>query len=284
MAKFSEVDWDNPDNKYRVSFSGGKDSSAMLLKLLELGFPVDSIDYMDVGHDYPEVNDYIEKINNFIQQNYGKSINRMFLKKGWQFEDWFYGKYKRGKREGQMRGFPYVLGACYLSRQKGRTLDRYDRTAYRYIGITYDERRRETDNPRLLYPMIEWEMTAQDGIDYLDSVGLLPKHNKYYTRSGCFWCPMQSIKSSYSLYIRHPDLWEQLKIWESQSPHGWNLEGRTTKDIEGRVKRDLIDGKLNLKDVLDDRTDEEIEQTRERLMREEVEPISMKGRKGLKFN
>ncbi len=265
MAKFKDVDWNNKDASFRVSYSGGKDSSAMLLMLLEKGFPVTTIDFMDVGYEYPEVYEYIDKVNSFVEENYGKTINKIPLKEEWQFEKWFYGKYKSGLHEGSMRGFPRVLGRCYLSRQKARTLDRYDRESYRYIGIGWNERQRETTSPRLLYPLIEWQVTEDECVEYLRDKNLLPGHKRYYRRSGCWWCPKQSVKSSMSLYIRHPELWNELKKMEKESPVGWNLPGRETKDIEQRVRNEILSGKIDLSYYLDDKTEEEIEETHKRI-------------------
>lgn len=41
--------------RYVVSLSGGKDSTAMLLRLLEEGRPVDEIVFCDTGWEYPEI-------------------------------------------------------------------------------------------------------------------------------------------------------------------------------------------------------------------------------------
>lgn len=251
MAKFKDVNFKDPDATFRVSYSGGKDSTAMLLMLLEKGYPVTSIDFMDSEWEYPEVYEFLDKVDEYILEKYGKKINRLkMLKEEWKFERWFYGKYLSGRNEGEVRGFPRVLGRCYLSRQKGRTLDRYDRQSYRYIGIGWNEKHRESDNPRLLYPLIEWQVTEEDCINYLKENNLYPDHNKYYTRNGCWWCPKQSTKSARSLYLRHPELWEQLKEMEKISPHGWNLPGRTTDELEEKFEREIEGGKIDVNDYL----------------------------------
>ena len=43
------------DTKYIVNLSGGKDSTAMLLMLLEKGCPVDYILFADTGKDFPQM-------------------------------------------------------------------------------------------------------------------------------------------------------------------------------------------------------------------------------------
>lgn len=267
MAKFSDVDFTNPDNTFRVSFSGGKDSAAMVIMLLEKGYPVTSIDFMDSKNEYPELYEYIDRVDKYLSEKYNMHINIIPIKEEWEFEKWFYSGYTSGKHKGEMRGFPKVLSRmCYLTRQKGRMLDRYDTTSYRYIGIGSNESRRVSDNPRLLYPLVEWNVTEDQCVEYLKEIDLMPTHKKYYTRSGCWWCPKQSVQSSFSLYIRHPDLWQRLKTLESESPHGWNLPGRTTDDLELKLKKYVTSGKVDLKKFLDDKTEDEYESTYQRIM------------------
>lgn len=51
--------------KHIVKFSGGKDSTAMLL-LLERGLPVDEIIFCDTGCEYPEVYEHIKAVEKYI--------------------------------------------------------------------------------------------------------------------------------------------------------------------------------------------------------------------------
>jgi peptidoglycan/xylan/chitin deacetylase (PgdA/CDA1 family) len=50
------------------------------------------------------------------------------------------------------------------------------------------------------------------------------------------------------LYIRHPDLWKELKEMEKISPHGWNMPGRTTSELEERFEKEIEFGEINLED------------------------------------
>jgi len=51
-----------------VSFSGGKDSTAMLLRLLELKCEIQEIVFADTGFEFPELYKYIEKIEQHINK------------------------------------------------------------------------------------------------------------------------------------------------------------------------------------------------------------------------
>ena len=45
-----------------VSFSGGKDSTAMLLRMIEEDYPIDIILYCDTGLEFPEMEEHIYKV------------------------------------------------------------------------------------------------------------------------------------------------------------------------------------------------------------------------------
>ena len=55
-------------NYYIVSFSGGKDSTAMLLKLIEENRPIDEIIFIDTGLEFQEMYEHIKKVENFINR------------------------------------------------------------------------------------------------------------------------------------------------------------------------------------------------------------------------
>ena len=52
--------------KYIVSFSGGKDSTAMLLRLLEEGRPVDDIVFCDTTAEFPQMYEHIAQVEKYI--------------------------------------------------------------------------------------------------------------------------------------------------------------------------------------------------------------------------
>ena len=49
-----------------VSFSGGKDSTAMLLRMLEENMPVDIILFCDTGLEFPQLYEHIKKVETYI--------------------------------------------------------------------------------------------------------------------------------------------------------------------------------------------------------------------------
>ena len=69
--------------KHIVSLSGGKDSTAMLLRMLEEGWPVDLIIFCDTGLEFDAMYRHIEKLETYV----GIPITR--LKADHSFEYYF---------------------------------------------------------------------------------------------------------------------------------------------------------------------------------------------------
>ena len=92
-----------------VSLSGGKDSTAMLLMLLERGEPVADVVFFDTGWEFPEMYEHLAKLETFT----GLKITRLRarLPVGVETEkspfDWMFSEYpvvRRGTRQVHMIG------------------------------------------------------------------------------------------------------------------------------------------------------------------------------------
>ena len=70
--------------KHVISFSGGKDSTALLLRMLEEKMPVDVILFCDTGLEFPQMYEHLDK----VEQYTGRAITR--LKPPHSFEYFFY--------------------------------------------------------------------------------------------------------------------------------------------------------------------------------------------------
>jgi len=205
-------------SKHIVSFSGGKDSTAMLLRMIELKMPIDEIVFADTGLEFPEIYEHIKNIE--------KIINRKItiIKTDQTWDKWFYGIPKRGKagERGLIRGFPLTLFPCWWSREsKFKVLDKYCKGHIRYIGIAIDEPRRLKKKENYVYPLADWKWAEKDCIEYLRSKGILKEIHEKFKRTGCWCCPKQNLESLKILMKDYPKLWEKLKQMEKDSPQGF---------------------------------------------------------------
>lgn len=202
-----------------VSFSGGKDSTAMLLRMIEENYPIDIILYCDTGLEFPEMDEHIDKVEKYI----GRKITRLKSSKDFMFyatEQTRIIKSEKtpGYSPGDIAkgyGYPTVKARWCTKHLKTEVIDRYlkdlkkDYDLVQYIGIASDETHRERD---LNYPLIKWGMTEKDCLDYcyargFDWGGLY----EIWDRVSCWCCPLQSLGDLRKLKEKRPELWSRLR-------------------------------------------------------------------------
>jgi 3'-phosphoadenosine 5'-phosphosulfate sulfotransferase (PAPS reductase)/FAD synthetase len=206
-----------------VSFSGGKDSTALLLMMLDKGMQVDDIVFCDTGMEFDEMYNHIDKVEKQIK----RTITRLISEKGWDYYMFEHIKTK-GKNMGS-RGysFPTPLGRWCTDRLKQRPFKKYIKDIDEptiYIGIASDERKRIKDNGEK-YPLVDWEVSEKDALEYcyskgFDWGGLYEK----FSRVSCWCCPLQNINSLRSLYHDFPEKWEVLKEMQRKSSNDFRYK------------------------------------------------------------
>lgn len=217
-----------------LNFSGGKDSTAMLLKLIDLDMRPNKIVFADTLMEFPEMYDYIDKVEAYI----GQDIIRLQPKQKHQWDEFFYGTWTKGKYEGLIRGFPYVCGKgqkCWHKRNaKTNLLDRFNKKADQvYIGYAFDEPKRSVKGEKYCYPLRDLAMTENDCTKYCEKHNLLnPLYRKGFTRLGCWTCPWQGKQDLKILKRDYPTLWNRLLQYEKDSPQGFKPDFKL-KNLRG---------------------------------------------------
>lgn len=206
--------------KHIVSFSGGKDSTAMLLKMLENNMPIDEIIFCDTGKEFPDMYEHIEKVYKYIKQNYNKEITILKSDKSFDYYMFEYIK-TRGKNKGK-KGYGWSSGRCrwcttlLKNNVVNKYLKKYENQRYvEYIGIAYDEQNRIKEKK---YPLVDWKMTEKDCLEYCYSKGF--NWNGLYEkfdRVSCWCCPLKRINEYKMLYKHYPKLWQKLKQMDKKS-------------------------------------------------------------------
>ena len=236
--------------KHIVQFSGGKDSTCMLLMMLEKGMQVDEIICCDTGKEFPQMYDHIKKVDQYIKEKYGKHIT--FLKAEKSFNYWMF-DYVR--QRGNYKGSKGYNWARAWMRWCTRVLKQTPTKKYlkeageyiNYIGIAFDEPKRHllmTDRDR--HPLFDWTITEKQALQYcyehgFDWGGLYED----FDRVSCWCCPLQPLKSLRTLYHKYPDLWEKLKAMDKKAAYSFKpnysveqLEERFKKEDEEKQKED----------------------------------------------
>lgn len=246
-----------------VFFSGGKDSTAMLLGMLERGIPVDDVLMLDTQHEFPKIYDHIAKVEEYT----GLKIHWLKAPKTWD-EYMFDAEIKHTPafiaKHGDTKGYgwPGPNSRWCNSKLKIDVKEKYinglrrehpDEKIWEFIGIAADETDRigkktnmTDDVHNVKLPLVEWGMTEADCLKYcydkgFDFGGLYTWSN----RVSCWCCPLCPIDSWRGLYHHEPELWQQLLDMDSRA---WNsIKDRyTAADLDIRFKLEdewLAEGK-----------------------------------------
>lgn len=205
--------------------SGGQDSTAMTIRLLELGCPVDYIVFSDTGLEHDDMYEYIDKLDEFFKRKYNKGILRLYPKHS--FEHWTFGKTTKGEKIGMIRGTPRVAIPCFWRREaKEYPLTRWLKEKgikdfIKYVGYTSTETKRASGMEEFNYqaPLIDWGWDEQDVQKYLKENQMENKLYQHFSRTGCAVCPKQRIDAKYMIWKHYPKHWnymvdveERLKI------------------------------------------------------------------------
>lgn len=226
--------------KHIVSFSGGKDSTAMLLMMEERGMQIDDIVFADTGMEFPEVYEVIKQVESII----GKKITRL---KGDKTFEWMFtsAPKKSGKQAGMIgKGWPSMFCRWCTGALKRDPLKEYYKQIgdefTLYIGIAADETPRTKHamtHKNTRFPLVEWGVKEEDAFQYCFDRNITWRGAyKNRKRLSCFLCPMQRISDWRDLRENYPDLWKRALELDA-SPAGQRNKLRqnmTLADLEKR--------------------------------------------------
>lgn len=231
-----------------VSLSGGKDSTAMLLRLLELGKHIDEIIFCDTYKEFPAMYKHIDKVKAAVESI---GIKFTILRNEKSF-DYMMLEYRPENPKGFFGKYPNLKGKSWATNQvrwctkemKIRVINRYFRemskryNVIQYVGIAADETHRierksnAAKNKRL--PLVEWGWSEADCLEYCYKKG----YNweglyEIFDRASCWCCPLQSLNSLRKLHSNFPELWEELKSMEAKTWRKFRMD-YSVADLEKR--------------------------------------------------
>lgn len=218
-----------------VSLSGGKDSTALLLRMLEENMPVDMIVFCDTGMEFPAMYRHLDKLEAYI----GRPITR--IKSEYSFKHLLLEHTPKRKNPAlfDKKGFswPGPQSRWCTAMLKTRLVNRLVKTlsqgynVIEYVGIAADEQHRMKGKT---YPLITWGMTESDCLSFCKSRGF-DWEGLYdlFPRVSCWCCPLQGLDELRTLRKTFPELWQELRNLASQTWRRYR-DDFTVEQLEAR--------------------------------------------------
>lgn len=214
---------------HAVSLSGGKDSTAMLLLMIERGMPIDIVIAADTGMEFPEMYDHLAKVDELLFRERGLHITTLRHPKGFEWLMFEEPKVKPSSIENRTRlgvplfgnGWPGMKVRWCTGQLKTKLIEREvkrikgEHNALHYVGIAADEVWRCKKEQ---YPLVEWDINEAEALQIcydrgLDFGGLY----RIYHRASCWCCPFQRIDELRKLRRHHPELWRLLMDMDNRA-------------------------------------------------------------------
>ncbi len=239
-----------------VSLSGGKDSTALLLLMIERGRPIDLVLTADTGMEFPEMYEHLQKVDALLFRERGIHITTLRHPHGFEWLMFDEPKQRPSCLENRRNlgivpygnGWPGIkvrwctgqLKTHLVNRETNRLKN--EKNAIHYVGIAFDEAWRCKQNRHNRYPLVAWGITEADALQIcydrgFDFGGLY----EIYHRCSCWCCPFQRIDELRKLRHHHPELWERLRDMDRRaheqfgdSPLGCFKQNWSVERLEAR--------------------------------------------------
>lgn len=229
--------------KYIASCSFGKDSLAMVLRLIEENRPLDMVIFYDTGMEFQAIYNMRDKILPILEKNNIEYVE-LHPENTFEYDMFERPVYKKGTKIVHKHGYSWCGSNC----RWGTTLktkaikDFYkqfeNEEVYEYVGIAIDEPLRlpkdgsfqiVLENKIKSYPLAEWGMTEKDcldycyqqGYDWLEYEPILKKNVRLYDilpRVSCWCCRNKNLDEPRNYYHYLPSYWNKLKEIQSKLP------------------------------------------------------------------
>jgi len=213
-----------------VSFSGGKDSTAMVHRMLSWGFPIDALIFFDTGWEFPEMYGHLA----LMMQKTGLKITVLHPRRS------FSESLKKYRWPDSQRRWCTAEKRDAITKWINQNFDKKEDYIIHCIGFASDEAHRTDTKEQLkkgqvLYPLLNdfcWDpavskymvdpdeaMTENDALQYCYDLGYtwggLYDH---FSRVSCFCCPLKRKSDLRTLKEYYPDLWARALNMERSIP------------------------------------------------------------------
>ena len=224
--------------KHILSFSGGKDSTFLLLELIRRKYPLDEVVFFDTGWEFPVMYEHIEKCKKICEEN-GIAFVTLHPEKPF---DYYMFDYNFVKRDGtKQKGYSWCGGRCrWGTLRKKNALDEYSKQrkdSIVYIGIASDETERLKIGREeyKCFPLAEWGITEAECLKGCYEAGFnWGGMYERLDRLSCKFCKNKNLKELRNIRKHYPEVWEELKDYQMRTDRPYKGEGKSVFDLEKR--------------------------------------------------
>ena len=250
-----------------ASFSGGKDSTAMVIRMIEKGDRLDEVLFIDTGMEFPAMYQHIKRVREYVR-DHDVWFTELKAEKsfGWYFSE---KPVENSKNHGSYMGYswPSMRMRWCTKHLKTEVSDKYlKRLSERYgsvilcTGLAADEQKRiqRPGNSKNRHPLAEWGWTEAMCLGYCYGKGFTwydPSVGKglyeIFSRTSCWICPLGTIDNFRQLRRYYPELWAKIGEMETRIrdrrteespdnvPNAWKYTPRYSwQDLDDRFARE----------------------------------------------
>jgi 3'-phosphoadenosine 5'-phosphosulfate sulfotransferase (PAPS reductase)/FAD synthetase len=235
-----------------LSISGGKDSTAMMIEMLERGETIHSAVFFDTGWEFLAMYDHIDRLEKYTGIKIWRLHSRL------PFDYWLTARpviARKGPNKGKVHrignGWPSP-SRRWCTTKKADALKLFAqpiKDAIHCVGYAADE------NRSLSNSQINYRFPLQDyGITEAQALGICYAHGfdweglyNHFRRVSCFCCPLQRIGELRTLRHEFPELWQRMLDMEDAMGEGAQRGFKdyvTVHDLDERFERETRQHKL----------------------------------------
>ena len=222
----------NPNTAHVVALSGGKDSTAMALRLAEIEPREYRYICTPTGDELPEMFDHWNHLGELL----GTRITPVMAGTLYSIID------DQGAIPNwRMRFCTRILKIAPYSEYLAGLSSQFDRVVS-YVGLRADESEREggdyssIPDVEMRFPMREWGWGIADVFAYLDS-----RCVEVPDRTDCALCFYQRLDEWWKLWKNHPEKYARGEAIEERMGHTFRSDGRDTHPAQLKLLRERFE-------------------------------------------
>lgn len=231
--------------KYIASVSFGKDSLAMLLKLLEKERQIDEVVFFDTGMEFSCIYSLMKRVEAMLKE---KGIKFTRLKSNKEFLHMMLDHEVKHRNGTTSQGYKWCGGMCrWYTSEKTIIIKKYLKEQYgdnfiEYVGIALDEPKRIERSKNKILPLVEYEMTEKDCLEYCHKLGFFWYEGEYelydyLDRVSCWCCRNKNLKELRNIYEHFKPYW--FALCELENRCEMQMKNKSLYELEDKWKSEI---------------------------------------------